>query len=84
LSDFDILCYVTEEHLRLAVYDSGPVACAIDAFHYSFHLYQSGVYDEPGCSSDFQALDHAVLTIGWGNDEGSGKDYWIVQNSLGI
>jgi cathepsin L len=59
------------------VYGYGPVACAIDAFHYTFRLYSSGIYDESTCS--FTDLDHEVLTIGWG--DASGTDYWIVKNS---
>merc|ERR1711974_170044 len=41
-----------------------PVSVCIDCAHYSFQMYQGGVYDEPSCSS--YRLDHAVLAVGYG------------------
>ena len=28
-----------------------------------------------------KAVNHAIVIIGWGHDEKSGKDYWIIRNS---
>jgi len=57
----------------------GPVCIAIDASHYSFQLYKSGIYDEKSCSST--SLDHGVGCVGFGSE--GGVAYWIVRNSWG-
>ncbi|CAG0890794.1 unnamed protein product [Cyprideis torosa] len=70
-----------EEALKKVVASIGPVSVAIDASHESFQLYKSGVYNEPECSPD--NLDHGVLVVGYGTDEETGLDYWLIKNSWG-
>lgn len=69
-----------ERKLVQAIYTKGPISVAIDASQESFHLYKSGVYDEPNCGNESENLDHGVLVVGYGTDLVHG-DYYIVKNS---
>jgi cathepsin L len=70
-----------EDALKKAVASVGPVSVAIDASHESFQFYSNGVYYEKDCDS--QQLDHGVLVVGYGTDEETSQDYWLVKNSWG-
>jgi len=68
-----------ESALQYSVATFGPVSVAIDAAHAEFEFYSSGVYYNPKCKNDANDLDHEVLVVGYGTE--NGKDYWIVKNS---
>lgn len=68
-----------EKILKRAVAQQ-PVSVAIQANLTSFQLYSSGVYSDPNCGTQ---LDHGVLIIGYGTDNNTNMDYWLVKNSWG-
>jgi cathepsin L len=65
--------------LMSALATVGPLTISVDASTWS--SYEGGVYD--GCSYDDMDMDHAVTLVGYGTDETSGADYWLVRNSWG-
>ncbi|XP_058793261.1 cathepsin L-like [Phymastichus coffea] len=71
-----------EQQLTEAVATIGPIAVAMDASHFSFQNYRSGIYYEPKCKNQNDYLDHAVLIVGYGTTE-NGINYWLVKNSWG-
>ncbi|KAJ4444041.1 hypothetical protein ANN_05830 [Periplaneta americana] len=73
----------SEADLQAAVATVGPISVGVDARSLSFTSYDGGVYYTTFCSSAIQYLDHAVLAVGYGKDEKTGEDYWLVKNSWG-
>jgi C1A family cysteine protease len=55
-----------------------PVAIAIQADQFVFQHYTGGVITDESCGTE---LDHAVLIVGYGTEDG--LDYWLVKNSWG-
>lgn len=62
------------------MFSYGPVTVGIDASPFSFQSYSSGVYNDPECSGD---INHAMLLVGFGTDDATGMDYWLLKNSYG-
>jgi KDEL-tailed cysteine endopeptidase len=53
-----------------------PVAVAIEADTRYFQSYSGGIMDSPSCGT---SLDHGVLIVGYGEENGA--KYWILKNS---
>ena len=75
-----------ESALQAALIAHGPIAVAMDASQGSFASYSGGVYSDSRCGNTKDALDHAVLLIGYGvaqSAQGAAEEYWLVKNSWG-
>jgi cathepsin F len=75
-----------EDEMAKILATHGPISVAIDAsgggmgFLFPWlKSYKSGVANPKKCTED--ALDHAVLVVGMGED--NGQKYWIIKNSWG-
>jgi C1A family cysteine protease len=56
-----------------------PLSIAVAASKPAFHQYTSGIITKD-CGLQ---LDHGVLAVGYGTDETSGQEYYVVKNSWG-
>ncbi|GIY89288.1 cathepsin K [Caerostris extrusa] len=68
-----------EEALKVAVATVGPISVSIAAASDMFDYSKNGIYDSNKCKNDTKSLNHAVLAVGYGTE--NGKDYWLVKNS---
>ena len=59
----------------------GPVEVAFFVFT-DFMSYKKGVYSKSANAGPLRG-GHAVKVIGWGVEDGSETDYWLVVNSWG-
>jgi C1A family cysteine protease len=66
-----------EAGMKDALSKSGPITIGINAGH--LQTYRSGIMDPAICRSSASALDHAVLVVGYGTE--NGQDYWKIKNS---
>ena len=82
-SDLTLSTYVcvddNPDAMKVAVAQQ-PVAISIDAGSDVFHNYSGGVLDSTDCGI---STNHAVSIVGYGTDEASGLEYWLVRNSWG-
>lgn len=61
--------------IKAEVFARGPVAASVNGK--ALHEYHGGIYDDATMSKD---TTHLVSIVGWGSDDDSGLEYWIIRN----
>ena len=69
-----------EDSIMEIVATKGPVSIAFQVVN-DFRLYHSGVYSSTQCKNGSQDVNHAVLIVGYGTEQG--VPYWLIKNSWG-
>jgi len=69
-----------EAELKHAVGTVRPVSVAFQVVQ-SFRFYKGGVYTSDTCGSDPMDVNHAVVAVGYGVE--NGVPYWLIKNSWG-
>lgn len=69
-----------ETELTNAIYTKGPVSIAFQVVN-DFMSYRSGVYSSSKCKNSATDVNHAVLAVGYGVE--NGEEYYLVKNSWG-
>lgn len=82
LAAIDSYVNITEgdiDGLKLAIANQGPICVSIDASLKDFSFYSNGVYYNAECKNGYDELDHSVLAVGYGVQDG--EPYWLIKNS---
>ncbi|CAN8255023.1 unnamed protein product [Cochlearia groenlandica] len=69
-----------EDELKHAVGLVRPVSVAFQVVH-DFRFYKSGVFTSNTCKNTQMDVNHAVLAVGYGVE--NGIPYWLIKNSWG-
>ncbi|GFS33765.1 aleurain-like protease [Actinidia rufa] len=69
-----------EDELKHAVAFVRPVSVAFEVVN-GFRLYKEGVYTSDTCGRTPMDVNHAVLAVGYGVE--NGVPYWLIKNSWG-
>ena len=73
---------VDEDEIKEFLYETGPLAVALNAN--PLQTYTGGILDKTSSQCPTSGINHAVTMVGYGHDDASGKDFWIVKNSWGL
>ena len=70
-----------EEEMKEFLYETSPLIVGLNGT--PLQTYSGGIIDKTSSECPSSELNHVGILVGYGHDDASGKDYWIVKNSWG-
>ncbi|GMH98783.1 hypothetical protein TrST_g11141 [Triparma strigata] len=67
------------DNMKAEIFARGPIACGINAE--PILDYSGGVYTDTKFSH--KLVNHIISIVGWGSDDETGEQFWIIRNSWG-
>ena len=71
--------YINEDDMKVMLYETGPLAIALNAD--LLMEYKSGIILSDVNECDPDTINHAVVLIGYGYNKEEDLDYWVCKNS---
>ncbi|MGV8073336.1 MAG: C1 family peptidase [Syntrophobacteraceae bacterium] len=68
----------TVQAIKQAIYTYGPIGAAVYVGP-KFQAYSRGIFN----TNEVGTINHAIVLVGWVDDLGPDKGYWILRNSWG-
>ena len=81
VTEFGRMKKPTVHEMKAEIFRRGPISCSVDASFVEKGKYKPG--DVVRVQGQEWDLDHDISIAGWGRDEASNEEYWIVRNSWG-
>ena len=70
-----------EEEMKEFLYETSPLIVGLNGT--PLQTYSGGIIDKTSSECPSSGINHLAILVGYGHDNATGKDYWIVKNSWG-
>lgn len=80
ISDYYLISGV--DKMKAEIYKYGPISCGMFTSMDFIFKYDGGIYSEYVDDVNSK-INHEVSVVGYGKDEKTNMEYWIVRNSFG-
>ena len=72
-----------DQHRILFISDNYLFSIYVDASNWDLNSGDGIISDSDFCSPNLVRADHAVNLVGWGFDNSTNQEYWIIRNHWG-